>query len=244
MIPRSRHQDRWTLLERWTPGFQRELNYWNRDDTEEEIKAQKPFQLMKENHSWGFLLHVFLGGTVPIPMVHWSRPNVWYVCYNSHVGETRDWSNDTPQREFHPPWLSPGVGRVCWVSRGISSQAQGEMGFPKPKWFDVVFLIHTVLSYYIMTKETMMIWGYNGREGSAYIFCLYSVDTVYLSPYESWDSQRIDSFVHGNNVGISLINWGGEETDPPVFWLSKWTYDQWAPLRYLKLACSQNNKGL
>jgi hypothetical protein len=59
------------------------------------------------------------------------------------------------------------------------------MGFPKPKWFDVVFLIHTVLSYYIMTKETMMIWGYNGREGSAYIFCLYSVDTVYLSPYES-----------------------------------------------------------
>ena len=78
-------------------------------------------------------------------------------CYNSHVGE-RDWSNDTPQREFHPPWLSPGVGGVCWVSRGISSQAQGEMGFLKPKWLDVVFLIHTVSSYYIMTKETMMIY--------------------------------------------------------------------------------------
>ena len=150
MIPRSRHQDRWTLLERWTPGFQRELNYWNRDDTEEEIKAQKPFQLMKENHSWGFLLHVFLGGTVPIPMVHWSRPNVWYVCYNSHVGETRDWSNDTPQREFHPPWLSPGVGwSLLSQSRNLVTGARRN-GIPKAQmvWccffntYSIIILYH------------------------------------------------------------------------------------------------------
>ena len=148
------------------------------------------------------------------------------------------WWNTGLKQRYPATGISPTVTftRCRWSllsqSRNLVTGARRN-GIPKAQMAWCFFLIHTVLSYYIMTKETMMIWGYNGREGSAYILCLYSVDTVYLSPYESWDSQRIDSFVHGNNVGISLINWGGEETDPPVFWLSKWTYDQWAPVGIL-----------